>query len=95
MDLAQSEEDAQLLRVVFARQALGRPFIAPPNIPEDRVKALRDAFMATMSDPEFLAAAQQAELEITPVSGEDVAQLVAEAYKASPEIVKRISEIVQ
>jgi tripartite-type tricarboxylate transporter receptor subunit TctC len=95
MDLAQSDEDAQLLRVVFARQALGRPFIAPPNIPEDRVKALRDAFMETMSDAEFLAAAKQAELEITPVSGEDVAQLVAEAYKASPEIVKRISEIVQ
>ncbi|MGH6926038.1 MAG: Bug family tripartite tricarboxylate transporter substrate binding protein [Propylenella sp.] len=95
MDLAQSDEDAQLLRVVFARQALGRPFIAPPNIPEDRAKALRDAFMETMSDPEFLAAAKQAELEITPVSGEDVAQLVAEAYKASPEIVKRISEIVQ
>jgi tripartite-type tricarboxylate transporter receptor subunit TctC len=95
MDLAQTDDDKRLLRVVFARQALGRPFIAPPNIPEDRVKALRDAFMETMKDPEFLADAKKAELEITPISGEDVQQLVVEAYDASPEIVKRISAIVQ
>jgi tripartite-type tricarboxylate transporter receptor subunit TctC len=95
MDLAKSDDDKATLRLVFARQALGRPFVAPPNIPADRVKALRDAFMATMSDPEFLAEAKQAELEITPVSGEEVQQLVAEAYKASPAIVDRIKEILQ
>ncbi|MEX0852289.1 MAG: tripartite tricarboxylate transporter substrate-binding protein [Bauldia sp.] len=95
MDLAKSADDKALLTLVFARQALGRPFVAPPNIPADRVKALRDAFMATMSDPEFLADAKKSELEITPVSGEEVAQLVADGYKASPAIVERISEILK
>ena len=95
MDRAETDDDKRLLRIVFARQALGRPFIAPPNIPEDRVTALQEAFMATMEDPEFLADAKQAELEITPISGPDVRQLVEEAYEASPAIVERISSIVQ
>ncbi len=95
MDVAETDDDKRLLRIVFARQALGRPFIAPPNIPEDRVMALQEAFMATMEDPEFLADAQQAELEITPISGPEVRQLVEDAYDASPAIVERISAIVQ
>ena len=95
MDLAKNADDKALLRVVFARQALGRPFVAPPNIPADRVKALRDAFMATMKDPAFLADAKKADLEITPVSGEEVQQLVADSYEAKPAIVERISQILQ
>jgi tripartite-type tricarboxylate transporter receptor subunit TctC len=95
MDRAETDDDRRLLRIVFARQALGRPFLAPPNIPEDRVTALQEAFMATMEDPEFLADAKQAELEITPISGPEVRQLVEDAYDASPAIVERISSIVQ
>ncbi len=94
MDLATNPDDKALLRVVFARQALGRPFVAPPNIPADRVKALQEAFMATMSDPEFQADAKKADLEVTPVSGAEVQQLVADAYTASPAIVQRISDIL-
>lgn len=95
MDVAKNADDKALLRVVFTRQALGRPFVAPPNIPEDRVQALREAFMATMTDPEFLAAAKQADLEVTPISGAEVQQLVVDAYDASPEVVARIGEIVE
>jgi Tripartite tricarboxylate transporter family receptor len=94
MDLAPSEDDKKLLRLVFARQALGRPFIAPPGIPADRVEALRQAFDATMQDPEFLEEAAQADLEITPISGAAVEQLVREAYETPQPIVDRISEIL-
>ncbi len=94
MDLAKTDKEKAMLRLVFARQALGRPFVAPPNIPADRVKALRDAFMATMSDPEFLADAKKADLEITPVSGEEVAQLVADAYTAPADVVDPIKKIL-
>ena len=94
MDLAESEEDRRLLRLVFARQVTGRPIFAPPNIPEERVEALRRAFDATMADPEFLADAERLELEITPVSGEDVQQLVADSYDTTPDVVERISEIL-
>ena len=94
MDFAQSDDDRDLLRLAFARQALGRPFVAPPNIPADRVAALRAAFMATMNDPEFLAEAAQADLEITPISGDEVQDLVDAAYRTDRAIVARIADIL-
>jgi tripartite-type tricarboxylate transporter receptor subunit TctC len=69
VDLAKSEEQKRILRIIFARQVMGRPFLAPPGVPPDRVAALRKAFMDTMNDKEFLAEAEKAQLEITPESG--------------------------
>jgi tripartite-type tricarboxylate transporter receptor subunit TctC len=94
MDLATNDADRRLLNLIFARQELGRPFVAPPNVPEDRVAALRDAFMATMEDPEFLAEAQAANLEITPLNGERIQQLVQEAYETEGNVITRIGEIL-
>ena len=80
MDLTDSADDKKLLNLIFARQELGRPYVAPPNIPKERVEALRAAFMATMSDPEFVAEAKSADLELGPVSGARVESLVMDAY---------------
>ena len=95
MDFAQDDEQRQILRLIFSRQTLGRPFLAPPDVPADRVQALRDAFMETMKDPEFLADAEKADLEITPVSGENVQKLVAEIYQTSPETAAKAAELVR
>jgi tripartite-type tricarboxylate transporter receptor subunit TctC len=62
MDFAKTERDKQVLGLIFARQAWGRPFLAPPGVPEDRAKALQVAFMATMEDPEFLADARKSRI---------------------------------
>lgn len=85
LDLAQTEEQRKILRLIFARQSLGRPFLAPPGVPEDRADILRRAFMATMTDPEFKAEAARSDLEIQPVSGKDIADLVSEIYKGTDE----------
>ncbi len=69
VDLAKNDEQRQILKIIFARQVMGRPFLAPPSVPQDRVAALRKAFMDTMKDKDFLAEAEKAQLEITPVSG--------------------------
>jgi tripartite-type tricarboxylate transporter receptor subunit TctC len=95
LDLAKTAEQKQILSLVFARQALGRPFVAPPGIPQDRVDALRKAFMDTMKDPEFLAEAEKAKLEITPISGEEVQKIVVEAYKVDPAIAKKTEELLK
>jgi tripartite-type tricarboxylate transporter receptor subunit TctC len=95
LDLAKTPEQKQILTLVFARQALGRPFLAPPGIPQDRVDALRKAFMDTMKDPEFLAEAEKAKLEITPIDGAKVQQIVAEAYKVDPAIAKKTEELLK
>ena len=80
MDLAKSDADRKVLTMNFSAQAMGRPFVAPPGIPADRVKALQAAFDATMKDPAFLADAKKQKLAIAPVSGADIQKLVAGMY---------------
>jgi tripartite-type tricarboxylate transporter receptor subunit TctC len=89
MDFAKNEEQKQILRLVFARQVMGRPFTAPPGVPADRVEILRKAFMDTMKDPEFLAEAEKAQMEITPVSGEAIQKLVADVYATPAAVVEK------
>jgi tripartite-type tricarboxylate transporter receptor subunit TctC len=94
-DLAKTEEQRQILRLIFARQALGRPYLAPPNVPADRVEALRKAFMDTMKDKDFLAEAEKAQLEITPVDGAALQKLVAEVYQTPPAVVRKAAELLK
>jgi tripartite-type tricarboxylate transporter receptor subunit TctC len=93
-EVAKNDEQKQILRLVFARQVMGRPYLAPPGIPADRAEVLRKAFMETMQDKDFLADAEKAQLEITPVSGEDLQKLVAEVYATPPDIAKKAAEIL-
>jgi tripartite-type tricarboxylate transporter receptor subunit TctC len=91
MDLAKNDEQRQMLKLVFVRQSMGRPYLAPPGLPAERAAALRKAFMDTMQDKEFLAAAEKSQLEITPVSGEDIQKLVTESYTVPPETAARVA----
>ena len=92
IDLAKDDDDRAAMELIFARQEFGRPFLAPPNVPADRVEALRAAFMATMKDPEFLEDAKKQDLEIAPVGGKRIGELIANIYKAPPDIIKRAKE---
>jgi tripartite-type tricarboxylate transporter receptor subunit TctC len=68
---------------------MGRPYLAPPNLPADRLATLRQAFMATMTDRDFVAEADKIQLEINPVSGADVETLVKEVYATPPDIIAK------
>jgi len=89
MDFAKTDEQRQILKMMFARNVMGRPYVAPPNLPADRVATLRKAFMDTMTDKDFLAEADKLQLEINPVSGADVEKLVKEVYATPPDIVAK------
>jgi tripartite-type tricarboxylate transporter receptor subunit TctC len=71
---------------------MGRPYLAPPNVPADRLATLRQAFMDTMTDKDFVADADKAGIEINPVSGADVEKLVKEVYATSPAIIAKAKE---
>jgi tripartite-type tricarboxylate transporter receptor subunit TctC len=88
-DLAKTDEQRQILKLIFARQVMGRPFLAPPNLPKDRVDALQNAFQETMKDPEFLSEAAKAKLEINPVSAADITKLLTEVYQTPKEIAAK------
>jgi len=94
VDLAKTDEDRQILKLIFARQVMGRPFLAPPGIPPDRAEALRKAFMDTMTDPAFVADTEKSQLEVNPVAGDDLQKLVAEIYHTPPEVAKRAAQLL-
>jgi hypothetical protein len=94
IDLAKSDEERQILKLIFARQVMGRPFLAPPGIPADRAEALRKAFMETMTDPAFLADAEKSQLEVNPVAGDELQKLVAEIYRTPPEVAKKAAQLL-
>jgi hypothetical protein len=87
IDLAANDRQRQILKLIFSRQTMGRPFAAPPGIPIDRATALRTAFDETMKDPEFLAEAEKRGLEVNPVSGADIDKLVTELYQTPKDVV--------
>jgi tripartite-type tricarboxylate transporter receptor subunit TctC len=91
-DVAQNEEQRQILKLVFSRQVTGRPFVAPPGLPADRKQALRAAFDQTMQDADFRDEAQKNGLEINPVSGTDIDALIAELYRLPPDVVAKARE---
>jgi tripartite-type tricarboxylate transporter receptor subunit TctC len=95
IDLAKTPEQRQIFTLVFARQALGRPYLAPPGLPPDRLEALRKAFMDTMKDPEFLAEADKAKLEVTPLDGAKAQQIISDAYKVDPAIAKKTADLMK
>ena len=93
MDFAKSEEQRKVLELIFARQIMGRPVLAPPGLPQERVKMLRDAFDATMKDKAFLAEAEKADWEITPVSGADIEKLMERIYATPSAIVELAKKV--
>ena len=93
VDAARSDAERQALELVFAPQAMGRPITAPPAIPPERAAALRAAFDATMKDAEFLAAAAKQNLEVLPMDGAAVAELLGRVYASPPAIVAKVKEL--
>mgnify|MGYP003350452290 CR=1 FL=1 len=91
-DYAGNDTDRKALNLVFSRQEMGRPYVAPPELPAARLATLRAAFDATMSDPAFLADAAKADVEISPIDGPAVAKLVADLYTTPSEVVKRVAK---
>ena len=69
------------------------PLVAPPGVPPERVKALRDAFDATMQDPEFLAEAAKQKLIINPLGGEKISALLDQIYALPKELLDRVAEL--
>jgi tripartite-type tricarboxylate transporter receptor subunit TctC len=94
MDLATNPEDKAVLKLLSSPTAIGRPVLAPPGVPADRVKALRAAFDAMLKDPAFIDEARKQNLDIEPVSGEELQQIVADIAGAPKASIDRLNEII-
>ena len=89
-----AETKKRLARVVLGPGAFGRPILATPAIPAERVKILRDAYSKMLKDPEFVAEANKRQWELNPVSGEKLEALAKEVIHQSPDIVERMKKVL-
>jgi tripartite-type tricarboxylate transporter receptor subunit TctC len=92
LDQAKTQEQKQSLDLALARLEFGRPFFMPPNVPAERVNAIRRAFDAVMKDKEFLDEADKLKIEIDPLGGEQVAALIEQIYKTPAATVERVRD---
>jgi tripartite-type tricarboxylate transporter receptor subunit TctC len=95
VDRAKTAEQRNILRLVFARQQIAYPFLAPPGVPQDRADALRKAFMQAMTDKELLAEAAKARLEVIPMAGDDVQKLVDEIHATPATVVRKVVDMLK
>jgi len=84
----------RLAKVVLASGDFGRPIVAPPGVPPDRLKILRDAFNKSVSDPALLAEAEKRQLEMDPEGGAELESLAKEVMSAPPDVVERMKKIL-
>jgi len=89
LDFAKTESDRKVLELFFTQKTAARPVIAPPGIPADRLKILRTAFAALAQDREFLADAEKSNLDVDPMTGEEVDKIVDLIAAAPPDVVDR------
>jgi tripartite-type tricarboxylate transporter receptor subunit TctC len=93
-DLARNTEERQAIDFLYAGQGIGRPFVAPPGMPPDRLAMLRKAFDATMKDAEFIADVKKQKLDLDPVDGERLSALINKIYATPKAVIDRVSALM-
>ena len=94
-DFAKSEEDKLALRLIFAPEAMGRPFFGPPGMDPTAGEALREAFGNMVADPEFVATSTKAKLEVTFLNGKSLQTLVADLTRVTPGAIARAKQLTE
>jgi hypothetical protein len=94
MDQAANDQQRRILKLVISRQELAYAFAAPPELPDDRAKALRTAFDRTMKDADFLAEADKMAIEVSAMTGADVERLMKEIYETPADLVAEARRVI-
>src|SRR5580692_6754567 len=94
-DLAGSPDDRRLIDLVLSGGALGRPLATTPDVPPERVAALRAAFDETMKDAEFLAEAKALHFDVDPIRGVDLQTTVERILSAPPDVTRRAKHLLE
>jgi tripartite-type tricarboxylate transporter receptor subunit TctC len=95
MELAKTEEQRDVLELVFAPQAFGRPFMMPPGVPADRVKAARDAFSKAAADKKLVADLEKVKFDVSLVTGDRMQSLIAKLLKTPPTVIDKAADAMK
>ncbi len=94
MSFIKNAEDRKAVQLVFSQSSFSRPYAVAPGTPPERAETLRDAFMSTLADKELLSEAVKLNIDVKPLSGKELQELIKEVHSSSPEVVRRAREIV-
>jgi len=94
-DFIKNEEDRKAVELIVSQQVFHRSYIAPPNVPAERLAILRTAFMATMHDKQFLADAQKTNIDIAPLGGEKIQELVTKLATTPTSVLARAKQVIR
>ena len=89
-----NDNGRKLAKVILASGDFGRPIVAAPEVPPDRIKILRDSFDKTITDPAFLAEAEKRRLEIDHTRSEEMETLAKDVMATPPDIVARMRKLL-
>jgi tripartite-type tricarboxylate transporter receptor subunit TctC len=92
ISFAKTDEDRQVMEMIYSQNLFGRPYLVPPEVPADRVAALRAAFAAMLQDKTLLADAERSKLDIGPMGGDELQALVAKLYALPPKVIERAKQ---
>jgi tripartite-type tricarboxylate transporter receptor subunit TctC len=95
LDLAKTAADKAAIEFLSSPNLFARPFVAPPDVPAERLKALRQAFDDTMTDPEYLAEASARKMHVVLVKGEEIEALLKRIYSMPNSVIERVREAVK
>jgi tripartite-type tricarboxylate transporter receptor subunit TctC len=95
LDRAKSKTEREILSALLIESSLGRPYVAPPGVPNERVQILRRAFLDTLRDPKLLEEANRMALEIEPFPGEELEKVVTDLRKLSRDATEKIRSIME
>jgi hypothetical protein len=93
-DFGHTDLDRRVLVFIGSGAAFGRPLLAPPEVPPDRVRILRQAFDRTMTDPDFLAETARLNMDIKPLGGEEMQKIAIDVVSSRPEDLARAKELI-
>jgi hypothetical protein len=94
-ELARTDQDRTLIDVIEAPYLLSRPYAAPPDVPPDRAQALRDAFIATHKDPAYLEDAAKINIDVSPIGGADILQLIDRIAKTPADQLQKVEKLIE
>jgi tripartite-type tricarboxylate transporter receptor subunit TctC len=94
-ELGATDEQRQVLEILSGDVAVGRPILTAPDVPPDRVKALRRAFDETLADPAFMEAVKEAHMEFNPIGGEELQAIASRIAGASPQVIGMVKEAIK
>jgi tripartite-type tricarboxylate transporter receptor subunit TctC len=95
LEVAATGDQRAILKLMFARETMARPYVTPPGIPAERLAALRRAFDETMTDSEFTADANRQNLDVRPITGAGADALIREVYATAPDVLKMAAEYMR